>query len=160
MRDFKSNDLFLRPYLCSECSYDILLGSKNSYTPLRYELNYRNFIYVINGCIDIMLTIPNNIKYLDVINDYEKFEFRSKLNPYNDLDKDKLEKVKFLNITLKPGEIIYIPFKWFYTIKFNMKYISISSKYKVFMNTLAIIPEIFISFYTQNLKLEFLNTIK
>ena len=162
LRHIKSNDLFLRPYLCSEYRHDILFGSKNSYTPLRYELNYRNYIYVINGTIDIMLTIPNNIKYLDVINDYERFEFRSRLNPYNSENKDKLDKVKFLNITLKQGDIIYIPFKWFYTIKFNDENTLVcSSKYKVLMNTLAIMPEIFHKFlYTQNLKFKFINTIK
>lgn len=162
LKNFKTNDLFLRPYLCSECSYDIILGTKNSYTPLRYELNYRNFIYVINGSVDIMLTIPNNIKYLDIIKDYEIFEFRSKLNPYNNDHINKLEKVKFLNITLKPGDIIYIPFKWLYTIKFNNEHTLVcNSKYKVFMNTLAIIPQIFYNFlYRQNLKFNFLNTIK
>ena len=97
-----------------------------------------------------------------MIKDYERLEFRSRLNPYNSENKDKLDKVKFLNITLKQGDIIYIPFKWFYTIKFNDENTLVcSSKYKVLMNTLAIIPEIFHKFlYTQNLKFKFINTIK
>lgn len=162
LKHIKSNDLFLRPYLCSECSYDIIFGSLNSYTPLRYEINYRNYFYVINGKVEIMLTVPNNSKYLDLFTDYEKFEFRSKLNPFNEEDANRLEKVKFLNITLERGDIIFIPFKWIYTIKLlTEETVICSSKYKVLMNSLAILPQLFYRFlHSQNLKVNFLNTIK
>lgn len=156
-----TNDLFLRPYLCSECSHDIIFGSENSYTPLKYELNYRNYLYVIEGEIDLMLTIPNNEKYLDIIKDYEIFEFRSGVNPFKDENNSKLEKIKFLNITLKKGDIIFIPFKWLYTYKFkeNNSLVCLS-KYKVLMNSLAIIPQLFYKFmHDQNLKLKFINSI-
>ena len=160
-RYFESNDIFLRPHLCSECNYDILFGSQGSYTPLRYELNVRNFIYVVDGSVEIMLTIPNSIRYLDIVKDYELFEFRSKYNPFNDADREHLDRVKFLTITLNRGDILSIPFKWFYTIKFSTNRTLVASlKYRVAMNTLAIIPDLAYRFMDrQNIKFNFLNTI-
>ena len=162
VKNNKSNDLFLRPYLCSDCNYDIILGSTNSYTPLKYELNYRNFLYVIEGEAEIMITIPQNVKYLDIIEDYDNFEFRSRLNPFNISDTDKLEKVKFLTVILKPGDILYIPFKWLYTIRLKTKdTVLCKHNYKVVMNTLAILPQLIYNFlHNQNIKFNFLNTIK
>lgn len=160
-RYFESNDIFLRPHLCSECNYDILFGSQGSYTPLRYELNVRNFIYVVDGSVEIMLTIPNAMRYLDIVKDYELFEFRSKYNPFNDADREHLDRVKFLTITLNRGDILSIPFKWFYTIKFSTNRTLVASlKYRVAMNTLAIIPDLAYRFMDrQNMKFNFLNTI-
>lgn len=157
-----SNDIFLRPYLCSNCQYDIIFGSKNSYTPLRYNLNSRNYIYVVDGEIEIMLTVPNNYKYLEIIKDYANFEFRSKYNPYNDVKEKNLDKIKFLTITMKKNDIIYIPFKWIYTLKIlDSKSIICSMNYSVIMNTLAILPEIFLQFLqNKNIKHNFLNKIE
>ena len=36
---FKSNDLFFRPPLCSECNYDIIKGTNESNTCLQYSLD-------------------------------------------------------------------------------------------------------------------------
>lgn len=162
IKNIKTNDLFLRPYLCTECNYDFILGSINSYTPLKYELNYRNFLYVIEGNAEIMLTIPNNIKYLDICKDYENFEFRSQFNPFNIEDNDNLSKVKFLTVLLKPGDILYIPFKWPYTIKLKTNNtIVCKNSYSVLMNSLANLPEYTYKFLNdQNIKFNFLNTIK
>ena len=41
---FRYNDAFLRPYMVSNCNYDIIMGSNNTKTPFKYELNYRNYI--------------------------------------------------------------------------------------------------------------------
>lgn len=157
-----SNDIFLRPYLCSNCQYDLIFGSENSYTPLRYSLNNRNYLYVIDGEIDIMLTIPNNYKYLEIIKDYANFEFRSKYNPYYNNKEKNLDKIKFLTVKMKKNDIIYIPFKWIYTFRINNpKTIICYMKYSVIMNTLAILPEIFLQFLqNKNIKHNFLNTIK
>lgn len=157
-----SNDLFLRPYLCSNCQYDLIFGSKNSYTPLRYNLNSRNYLYVIDGEIEIMLTVPNNYKYLEIIKDYSNFEFRSKYNPYNDNKVKNLDKIKFLTVTMKKNDIIYIPFKWIYSFKItDPRSIICCLNYSVIMNTLAILPEIFLQFLqNKNIKHNFLNKIE
>lgn len=160
-RNIEANDLFLRPNLCSQCHYDFIFGSQSSYTPLRYELNCRNYICAIDGEIEIMLTIPNNAKYLNIVKDYDLFEFRSGLNPFNPDDIESLERVKFLSVTLQVGDIIMIPYKWLYTIKLKSPdSIVCCMKYRVAMNTLAILPELFYRFlYQQNIKFNFLNTI-
>ena len=47
----KYNDYFLRPPLVAKCMYDFLSGSVGSHTPLRYDLNFRNYYYVTGGSI-------------------------------------------------------------------------------------------------------------
>ena len=64
IKHFRYNDSFLRPPLVSNCKYDFMSGSKNSHTPLRYNLNYRNFFYVTSGKIKVLLIPPKNTKYL------------------------------------------------------------------------------------------------
>ena len=43
LKEFQRNDGFLRPHMVSNCIYDIMKGSENSYTPFRYELSFRTF---------------------------------------------------------------------------------------------------------------------
>ena len=41
-------------------------------------------------------------------NDYEMFEFRSPINPWNDKEHESnFNKIKFLELTLEPNVIIY-----------------------------------------------------
>ena len=98
----------------------------------------------------------------EIINDYDIFEFRSRYNPFNSENDEQLEKVKFLTVKLKKGDIIFIPFKWFYTIKLLEPDTLIGiSKYKVIMNTISILPELFHKFLTsQNIEINFINSIK
>ena len=46
IKNFTYNDSFLRPPLVSKCMYDLMTGCVGSKTPLRYNLNYRNYFYV------------------------------------------------------------------------------------------------------------------
>ena len=104
-----------------------------------------------------MLTVPNNYKYLEIIKDYDNFEFRSPLNvwdiqPQYEADFDK---VKVLDVELNAGEIIYIPAYWWYSIKFKKLSSICCLKYRTFMNMLAISPEIVLSLLqSQNIKRE------
>ena len=137
------NDAFLRPPLVSKCSYDIMSGTKDSYTPLRYNLNYRNYYYVTSGSVNIKLIPPHNSKYLVEKLDYENFEFRSPMNPWN-IQKEyesEFNKVKSLDIILNKGTILYIPAYWWYSIKYNDESSIATFYYKTFMNQLAITPE-------------------
>jgi hypothetical protein len=83
----QQNDFHLRPPLVSNCNYDILMGSNGSSTPFRYDINYRNFYMVTQGSVQIKLTPPKNMKYLYPENDYDNFEFRSPINPWNPQEK-------------------------------------------------------------------------
>ena len=80
IKHFQYNDEFLRPYMVSNCNYDIMFGSENTATPFRYELNYRNYFLVTEGIITIKMAPPKSSKYLHLVKDYENFEFRSPIN--------------------------------------------------------------------------------
>ena len=97
VKNYSYNDAFLRPPLVSKCIYDFMTGSIGSKTPLRYNLNYRNFYYVTSGKINIKLIPPHSSKYLYPIKDYDNFEFRSPVNVWSVQPEYKadFDKVKF-----------------------------------------------------------------
>jgi len=146
-RIFRYNDLFLRPYLVSKCMYDFSAGSKKCVTPLRYTLNYRHYLYVTEGEVNIKMIPPVATKYLHVKEDYDNFEFRSPINPWNVQDKYKKDfgKIKALEVKLKKNDIIFIPAYWWYSIQYEEISNICSFKYRTYMNTLAILPTLFIS---------------
>ena len=144
VKNLKYNDEFLRPYMVSNCNYDILLGSANTCTPFRYEINYRNFLLLTEGSAQIKLAPPHSTKYLYPIYDYDNFEFKSPVNPWSPQPKYSadFDKMKCLEFTLTPGKTLFIPAYWWYTIKFQ-KNTSISCfHYRTYMNNIAVIPYI------------------
>jgi hypothetical protein len=155
IKNLQYNDTFIRPYMVSNCYYDIIMGSENTTTPFRYELNYRNYFLVTQGSIKIKLTPPKNSKYLYTNYDYENFEFRSPVNPWNVQAKyiADFDKMKCLEITIPAGKTIQIPAYWWYSIKFG-KNSSISVfKYRTYMNNAAISPHIIMhALQIQNVK--------
>jgi len=143
-KTFAYNDSFLRPPLVSKCEYDFISGSDGSYTPLRFSINHRNYFYVTSGRVDIKLIPPYNKRYLFVEKDYDNYEFRSPVDPWNVQEKYKrdYDKVKSLDVTIDAGTIVVIPPYWFYSIKFMGIPSVCSMSYQTIMNTLAILPEI------------------
>jgi len=144
IKNMSYNDEFLRPYLVSNCYYDVLMGSNNVETPFRYELNYRNYFIVTQGSIQIKLAPPKSGKYLYPINDYENFEFKSAINPWDPQPKFKadFDKIKCLEIVLTPGRFLFIPAYWWYTFKFSHNTSVSCFKYRTYMNNIAISPQI------------------
>jgi hypothetical protein len=142
IKNMRYNDEFLRPYMVSNCNYDIMMGSNNTCTPFRYELNYRNYFILTQGSAQIKLTPPNSSKYLYPIYDYENFEFKSPVNPWNPQPKFKIDfdKIKCLEFTLTPGKTIFIPAYWWYSIKFNSNTSISCFRYRTYMNNAAILP--------------------
>jgi hypothetical protein len=145
IKNMSYNDEFLRPYLVSNCYYDVLFASNDLETPFRYDLNYRNYYMVTQGSIKIKLSPPKSSKYLYPINDYENFEFKSEINPWKPQAKYKadFDKIKCLEIVLTPGKLLYIPAYWWYTFKFNENTSVSCLKYRTYMNNIAISPNIF-----------------
>ena len=144
IKSLKYNDEFLRPYMVSNCNYDIMLGSANTCTPFRYEINYRNYYLLTEGSAQIKLAPPHSIRYLYPNYDYENFEFRSPVDPWSPQPKyiADFDKMKCLEFTLTPGKTLYIPAYWWYSIKFN-KNTSISCfNYRTYMNNIAVAPYI------------------
>lgn len=157
IKHFQYNDEFLRPYMVSNCNYDIMFGSENTITPFRYELNYRNYFLITEGAIKIKLSPPKSSKYLHLVKDYENFEFRSLINPWKPEQKyvADFDKIKCLDVTINIGQTIHIPAYWFYSIKF-LKNSSVSCfRYRTYLNNIAIIPHITLyALQLQNIKHE------
>lgn len=152
-KSLSSIDIFLRPYNVTNIYYDIIFGAINSYTNLKYTLNCRNFFFVNSGKVEITLCPPKNFKYL-YINDYdEQLEYCSliDINNVDDVYKKDFDKVKFLRVILLPEQLIQIPAYWFYSIKLlEENSIVFSFKYRTFMNSLAISPQLFTKFLQDN----------
>ena len=161
IKEIKSNDELLRPNMLAMSTYDMIMGSQDTVTPLRYENNYRNYFMALNGPVKIKLTPPKSGKYLHPVQDYDNYEFRSPVNiwePQAEYAND-FKKIKCLEIVLVPGKVIFIPAYWWYSFKFeDTKATLLSFKYRTYMNTLAITPSIFLSFLQrQNLKYNFIS---
>ena len=145
VKSMKYNDEFLRPYMVSNCNYDIMMASKDVCTPFRYEINYRNFFLLTQGSAQIKMAPPHCIKYLYPNYDYENFEFRSPVNPWSPQPKYKadFDKMKCLEFTLTPGKTLFLPAYWWYSIKFLNSDTSISCfRYRTYMNNIAVLPYI------------------
>ena len=142
---FQLNDEFLRPYMVSTCMYDILMASTGTTTPLRYELNYRNYFLVTQGRIKILLIPPKDTRYLYPINDYDILEFRTPVNPWKVQPEyqDDFDKIKTLEVELFQGMVMFIPAYWWYSIQFVVSETSVCSfKYRTHMNTVSIAPQL------------------
>lgn len=144
IKNLKYNDEFLRPYMVSNCNYDIMMGSNKTCTPFRYEINYRNFLLLTEGSAQIKIAPPHSTKYLYPIYDYENFEFRSRVNPWSPQPKYSadFDKMKCLEFTLVPGKTLFIPAYWWYSIKFNSNTSISCFHYRTYMNNVAVLPYI------------------
>jgi hypothetical protein len=146
IKHYRHNDMFFRPSMVSSCMYDIIFASLHTETPLRYEVNYRNYFFVTHGKVIIRVFPPKSTKYLYATIDYDNFEFRSPVNPWNVQAhyRSDFDKLRSMDISLIPGQIVHIPAYWWYSIRFVKSNTSICSfKYKTYMNTLAISNHLF-----------------
>jgi hypothetical protein len=144
IKNLKYNDEFLRPYMVSNCNYDIIMGSENTCTPFRYEINYRNYFLLTQGSAVIKMAPPYSVKYLYPNYDYENFEFRSPVNPWMPQAKYSadFDKIKCLEFTLLPGKTLFLPAFWWYSIKLKNNCSISCFRYRTYMNNLAIVPYI------------------
>ena len=153
---FQLNDEFLRPYMVSNCMYDIMMASEKTTTPLRYEVNYRNYFLVTQGSVRILLIPPKDTRYLYPINDYDILEFRSPVNPWKVQPEyqDDFDKIKTLEVELFQGMVMFIPAYWWYSIQFISAETSVCTfKYRTHMNTLSIAPKLCLNIL-QNLNIK------
>ena len=160
VKSFRACDAFLAPAMTCTRIYDYLFAAKGTQTPFRQELNYRSFFMVIEGEVKVKMAPPKSKKYLLPVNDYEHLEFRSPLNPWN-IQPDysaAFDKFKCLEITLKKGQLFYLPAYWWYSFEFSsiIDYPATtlcSLKYRTYMNNIAISDKLFIHFLqSQNIK--------
>ena len=155
VKEFQYNDIFLRPYSLCNCKYDYMFSSTNTKTPLKYELNYRNYFLVTQGQIIVKLIPPKSSKYLYTIKDYENFEFLSPVNPWcvQPQFKADFDKLKTLEVTINPGQIIFIPAYWWYSFEFSENTSLCVFTYKTYMNNVAISNHLLVNLLqNQNVK--------
>jgi hypothetical protein len=136
-------------------SYDLLFGSKNTHTPLRFHTDTSRFFVVstslssseISQKIRIKMTPWKNRKYLEIKYDYENYEFWSPTDIWN----NPPDKIKSLEFDVNEGFVIYIPPYWFYSIEFcdtNTSVVSIT--YSTGMNMISNLPNHGLFFLQQN----------
>ncbi len=157
IKNFRYNDSFLRPPMVSKCIYDFCSGSVGAQTPLRYNLEYRTFIYITSGKAKLKLIPPHSGKYLNLEKDYDNFEFRSPVNPWNIQNEYKadFDKVKVLDLDVVPGYMIFIPAYWWYSIEYEELSSICVFKYRTFMSSLSTLPQTLMSYLQkQNIKRE------
>ena len=155
IKEYRYHDSFIRPYMVASCNYDFITASQGVRTHFKYDLNYRNYYFVTEGSIIVKLAPPKSSKYLYQIKDYENFEFRSPVNPW-DVQKEyraDFDKVKCLEIRISKGQMLFIPAFWWYSIEFSDKTTIAAFKYRTYMNATAITPQIIMHFLqSQNVK--------
>lgn len=162
-KNLRSCDSLIRPYMYCNGTYDFVTGSVGTYTPLRYEVNYRSYIYVTEGDISVRLTAPKNTKYLNEKRDYENFEFCSDVDIWNVQPEHSatMEKVKHIDVKLRKGAILFLPPYWWYSIRFDQPCSLLFFRYRTYMNNVAILPHLAMcTLQNHNIKWDVVSKVK
>jgi len=118
-------DPLLKPPLVVFSQYDVVFGSPRAVTPLRYHNHYQRYLAVASGKIRVKMCPPKYRKTLDIIEDYDHYEFWSTLrvwSPYESLskgDKERIDRVKMLEFDVYAGHVLFVPPYWLYSIRFS-----------------------------------------
>jgi len=147
---FRELDTYLKPYYTAQTIYDVWTGGRLMNTPLRYHINYRQYLYVTSGKIHVKMTPYKSRKYLNPIDDYENFDFHSHVNPFTPQAEymHDMDKIKFVEFDVHAGYVLYIPPYWWYSIQYasssidNKETLVMSIIYNSAMNIIAYSPVI------------------
>lgn len=137
-----NNDEFIKPPISCSSKYDLIIGKKDTSTPLEFLHSFRNFLYVTQGSIKITLIPPEYSSHLERNNDYINEQYTSPINVWDVQEeyKNKYSRVKYMDITLTEGDIIYIPAYWWYSIKCIKTSSICKMQYYTYMNYVSILP--------------------
>ena len=146
LKSMKSMDDFLKPHFTVFSHYDLMFGSSDAVTPLRYHTDYRKFICVTSGSIRVKMAPWKCSKYLHPIKDYENYEFHSPVHPVSPKSEYAMdfEKTKFLEFEVKEGYVLYIPPYWWYSLQYNNAHGTFVCEmtYNTMMNCISNIPDL------------------
>lgn len=160
LKNIKSNDFIIKPQMSCNSLYDFMFGPENAETKLKYDVNYRNYIMPTDGQISVRLIPPKYEKYLNLEIDYEFFEHRSNVNVWNPQEK-YMKKIKYLDVSLPVGKLLYIPPYWMYSIKFHQTSTLLFMKYQTYMNICAISPKLIMRLLqSHNIKSTYLKKVE
>ena len=163
LSEIRELDDFFKPSFNVHSKYDLLTGSANCVTPLKYHTDYRRFLVVSSGKITVKITPWRSRKYLHPIIDYDNYEFFSKLNPWSPQKEflNDADKIKFLEFEIVAGHVLYVPPFWWYSIKFYPDSQIVVTNYQTFMNICSNTPDI-LRYYLQfhNTKVKISRTLE
>jgi hypothetical protein len=132
---FEEMDEYISPNLTLSKSRDLMFGSHNSSTLLKYNTENCHFIYVVRGKIRVKMT-PRK-KYIEEVKDYSSYTFYSLLNVWNILE-DDFERIQLVDFDVLAGNMLYIPPYWWYSLKYEESdTLLLSTKYSTIMNVVA-----------------------
>lgn len=152
----KEKTEFFTPPLNFRVNYDLIAGKQDTHTCLKYNIDFRSFYLVTTGEIKIKLMNPNSVDDLDTYKDYLNMEFLSSFNPW---DPSIPRKADSIEVTLKVGDVCFIPTYWLYSIQFGEKSTVFAMKYNTYMSEFANLREYFIHFLQkQNTTFKLLKT--
>jgi hypothetical protein len=107
------------PPLCLTYKYDIIPGIINHETPILKQFNYRYILYQLKGTKKIILFSPKETKnlYPDISKKQSNVNFwQLDSNVYPNFNN-----VSYLEIILRPRQMLYIPTGWWFTTKNETK---------------------------------------
>jgi hypothetical protein len=150
---FSKMDNLLASSWVIQKNYDLLFGSKNTRTPLKYHTETGRFLIISSfnstdsNSIRIKMTPWKSRKYLNVKYDYENYEFWCPI----DIWENPPDKMKCLEFNVKEGYVLYIPAYWFYSIEFTNTNTCIASfTYSSGMNIISNLPNYGLFFLQRN----------
>ena len=121
---------YLKPPMTMNSNYYIIYGNSNVTTKLKHSLNYRNYLCVMDGDVEIKLSPPKSLAIFENNGDNDLWD-----------TKDKYSSCDIILLPIKKGSIIHIPAYWSYTIRFPKFACVMSFSYITYTNALAQIPE-------------------
>ena len=139
-------DEVLRPSFTIYSKHDVLFGSCNTATPLRYHTDYRQFLCITSGKIRVKMTSWKSSKYLHPFKDYEHYEFRSPVHaiqPSSNYASD-YDKTNFIDFEVQKGMMLYIPPYWWYSIIYldDPSTFICKTTYSTLMNCISNLPDL------------------
>lgn len=152
--EYKKNDSLFSPQMTAITEYDIILGSRNVSMPFKFHTNYRSFLYVSRGQATVRMCSWKNSKNFNTIYNWKDFNFYSQINVWNPQSEYEniYEKIKFIDIIVPTGKVVYIPPYCWYSVKLThseeeSETIIQSYSYKTYMNLLAISPKLILHLF-------------
>ena len=112
--------------LCIKYNFMLNKNNKKSYTPIIKQTNYRYLLAQIKGVKKILLFNPKQEKFLYP----NKSRTESRVNFWEMEQRKKFplfKKSKYIELIVQNNQMVFIPYKWWYTIYDVSDNISISS---------------------------------
>lgn len=146
LKHFQHMNVFLQTPLCVSQNYDVVFGAT---TPFAYHTFERRYLYAVGGNVKIKMCPWRYHKYMTVNKLYRTYEFVSPLNVWNPQSQyeNGFEKIKFLDVTVPHGHILYLPPFWFYSMRMDKNTVVYEFNYGSVMNVVANIGNLFTHVY-------------